>query len=101
MPHTRWLTGAALEVHHPPMCKPAIPVRLVSMERYLLAALLLLACAVPSGKTDARQSTAGSVADSIVLERSACYGTCPAYRLRLSNTGEIRFESRNPGDEGR
>jgi hypothetical protein len=30
-----------------------------------------------------------------------CYGTCPAYRLRLSNGGEIRFESHNPGDEGR
>jgi uncharacterized protein DUF6438 len=40
-------------------------------------------------------------ADSIVLERTMCYGTCPAYRLRLSNRGEIRFESRNPGDESR
>ena len=30
-----------------------------------------------------------------------CYGTCPAYRLRLSNAGAIRFESRNPGDVGR
>jgi hypothetical protein len=42
-----------------------------------------------------------SSADSIVLERSMCYGTCPAYRLRLSDSGEVRFESRNPGDEGR
>jgi hypothetical protein len=40
-------------------------------------------------------------ADSIVLERSTCFGTCPAYRLRLSDSGEIRFESRNPGDEDR
>ena len=40
-------------------------------------------------------------ADSIVLERSTCFGTCPAYRLRLSDSGEIRFESRNPGDESR
>jgi Domain of unknown function (DUF6438) len=39
--------------------------------------------------------------DSIVLERSTCFGTCPAYRLRLSDSGEIRFESHNPGDEGR
>lgn len=30
-----------------------------------------------------------------------CYGACPAYRLRLSDAGAIRFESRNPGDEGR
>jgi hypothetical protein len=36
-----------------------------------------------------------------VLERSMCFGTCPAYRLRLSDSGEIRFEARNPGDEGR
>jgi hypothetical protein len=42
-----------------------------------------------------------SKADSIVLERSTCFGTCPAYRLRLSDSGEVRFESRNPGDEGR
>ncbi|MGZ3333405.1 MAG: DUF6438 domain-containing protein [Gemmatimonadaceae bacterium] len=42
-----------------------------------------------------------SQADSIVLERSMCFGTCPAYRLRLSDSGEVRFESRNPGDEGR
>jgi len=30
-----------------------------------------------------------------------CYGTCPAYRLRLSDAGVVRFESRNPGDDGR
>ena len=40
-------------------------------------------------------------ADSIVLERSTCFGTCPAYRLRLSDSGEIRFQSRNPGDYDR
>jgi hypothetical protein len=39
--------------------------------------------------------------DSIVLERSMCLGTCPAYRVRLSDSGEVRFESRNPGDESR
>lgn len=40
-------------------------------------------------------------ADSIVLVRSRCYGTCPAYRLRLSATGDVLFQSRNPDDEGR
>jgi hypothetical protein len=30
-----------------------------------------------------------------------CLGACPAYRLRLSDSGEVRFESRNPGEEGR
>jgi hypothetical protein len=40
-------------------------------------------------------------ADSIVLARTRCYGTCPAYRLRVGSDGEVLFESGNPGDEGR
>jgi hypothetical protein len=35
-------------------------------------------------------------ADSIVLERTRCYGTCPSYRLRLSAGGEVQFRSRDP-----
>ena len=68
---------------------------------YVTASLALLACAPPIDKTDARQDASSSTADSIVLERTVCYGTCPAYRLRLSDAGEIYFASRNPGDEGR
>lgn len=30
--------------------------------------------------------------DSIVLRRTLCFGTCPAYRLRLSRTGQIAFD---------
>ena len=63
--------------------------------------LLLLACSAPGAKTDAEKATVTAPADSIVLERSVCFGTCPAYRLRLSGAGEIRFDSRNPGEEGR
>jgi hypothetical protein len=63
--------------------------------------LLLLGCAPSGVKGEAQQGAPPSAPDSIVLERSICYGTCPAYRLRLSRAGEIRFESRNPGDEGR
>ena len=63
--------------------------------------LLLLGCAPSGVKSDVQQGASTSAPDSIVLERSICYGTCPAYRLRLSRAGEIRFESRNPGDEGR
>ncbi len=40
-------------------------------------------------------------ADSVVLERTHCYGTCPAYRLRVSRLGTVLFESRNRGEEGR
>lgn len=30
-------------------------------------------------------------ADSIVLERSVCYGFCPAYRLTVTRDGAVRF----------
>jgi hypothetical protein len=60
-----------------------------------------LACTPSDGTQSARQGAVPSKADSIVLERSTCFGTCPAYRLRLSDSGEVRFESRNPGDGGR
>ena len=36
--------------------------------------------------------------DSVVLERTPCYGTCPAYRLRVSRGGDVAFESRNAGE---
>lgn len=39
--------------------------------------------------------------DSFVLERSSCYGTCPAYRLELDHDGRVVFESLNPEDAGR
>jgi Domain of unknown function (DUF6438) len=62
---------------------------------------LALACTPSDGTKSARQGAVPPPTDSIVLERSTCFGTCPAYRLRLSDSGEVRFESRNPGDEGR
>ena len=40
-------------------------------------------------------------ADSLILERTLCYGTCPAYRLSLARDGHVTFQSRNPGDESR
>jgi hypothetical protein len=40
--------------------------------------------------------------DSLVLERVNCYwGTCPAYRLRLTRDGHVHYESRNARDNGR
>ena len=40
-------------------------------------------------------------ADSIVLERTPCFGSCPAYRLRISRDGGVLFHSRNAGDADR
>jgi hypothetical protein len=55
---------------------------------------------VPSGQPVAGVSTNLDLqsADSIVLERTACFGTCPAYRLRLTRRGAVAFRSRNFGD---
>lgn len=39
--------------------------------------------------------------DSIVLERTPCFGTCPAYRLSVARTGVVVFASRNHGDSAR
>ena len=33
----------------------------------------------------------------IVLERSACYGTCPDYRVSISGDGRVRFSPRDSG----
>ena len=37
-------------------------------------------------------------ADSVVLERSRCFGSCPAYRLRIGGDGAVAHVSRDPGD---
>jgi len=39
--------------------------------------------------------------DSLTLERTACYGYCAAYRLRVSRAGLVQFISRDLGDSGR
>src|SRR5882762_5300879 len=71
------------------------------MTRYLVVGLSVLACSPTAEKAATRRGPVPAAADSLVLERSMCYGTCPAYRLSLSSGGVIRFESRNPGEETR
>jgi hypothetical protein len=55
------------------------------------------ACARPAAVPMAG-GAAAMPADSIVLERTRCYGFCPAYRLVLARTGEVRFRSVWPED---
>ena len=33
-----------------------------------------------------------------MLERTRCFGICPAYRLSLARSGAVHFRSFNPGD---
>jgi hypothetical protein len=63
------------------------------------ACLLMLAigaCAPTAGKSEPAQTSVAT--DSLVLERTVCFGFCPAYRLRINSAEQIRFESRNRGD---
>ena len=67
--------------------------------RYLFAVVALLCCSKPPARSPEPASAAPTgTADSVVLERTRCFGTCPAYRLRVSRTGEVVFLSRYPGD---
>ena len=76
------------------------------MFRRMIAPLvpcLALACIAPgtSSRSTAVPTAASATLDSIRLERTLCYGTCPAYRLHLDRDGRVRFLSLNPGDSGR
>ena len=79
----------------PIICRNPRPTARVGL---VLAIHALSSCHQPP-----REEHAASVTgvDSIVLERTRCYGTCPAYRLRIAASGDVAFESRNPGDSGR
>ncbi len=66
----------------------------------LLALALSLASPTFAGaQAVSRVTLEAARVDSIVLERTVCYGTCPAYRIGLDATGRTHFQSRNPGEE--
>jgi hypothetical protein len=41
------------------------------------------------------------VADSLSLERTVCYGTCPAYRILVTQAGRLTFVGTHPDDSTR
>jgi len=65
-----------------------------------LGALFAIATAAATSSTLQAQVQLTD-ADSVVLERSACFGTCPAYRLSLSRLGQVVFVSHNRQEQGR
>jgi hypothetical protein len=65
----------------------------------LLLFLFANSIGVPIGAQTPRVSPAG--VDSLVLERTPCYGTCPAYRLSITQLGRVSFASRNLGEAER
>ena len=54
---------------------------------------LLLLLAISCSRRGNELPPAGAV-DSIVLERTPCFGTCPSYRLSIARGGVVRFEER-------
>lgn len=73
--------------------------------RVRLAALVALG-ALPGAGCSSREhpvpasaATISAHVDSIVLERTACYGTCPRYRLRVTGDGVVTFVSNNRGED--
>ena len=67
------------------------------MRPTLALALICLA----AGCEPTRTTGSAEQPDSIVLERTPCVGTCPAYRLSLARSGTVHFRSLNPGDSAR
>ena len=65
---------------------------------FSFSTLLLLAF---GHRATAQEASSITSLDSVTLERTACYGTCPAYRLVLTRTGAVRFVSQNHNDRGR
>ena len=70
------------------------PARHVAPLLAALAALTVAACQPAHSALDAQHIDA----DSIVLERSVCFGFCPAYRLTLTPNGAVHFITAARGD---
>ena len=71
--------------------------------RDVMASVLLAGVVLSCSRSNQGQETWERVltADSLTLERSHCFGTCPAYRLRVARSGSVLFVSRNADDSGR
>ena len=60
------------------------------------ACLALVALSYPTTRGARLDTPAQRAVDSVVLERTPCFGSCPAYRIRIGSSGEVTFVSRTP-----
>ena len=61
----------------------------------LLLALLISSCA-PSVETPAASPTENVFSDLVItMERTACHGTCPIYKLTISGDGTVIYEGQD------
>lgn len=62
-----------------------------------LMTIAFAACAPRAGRSVMRSDQPPS-ADSLTLERTRCFGSCPAYRITVTRSGRINYETRQPRD---
>ena len=63
-----------------------------------LAAAAALAACTRSSAGGGSGDAAVPGADSIALERTPCFGTCPTYRVSITSAGRVRFTASDVGD---
>ena len=67
-----------------------------SIRAILILMLAAVAACTPAPAPAPEAATAG--VELITLQRTQCFGTCPAYRVSVARGGVVRFQSFNPGD---
>jgi hypothetical protein len=75
--------------------------RASDMTNRLIAILAFIVAGADRERAAAQSPPPPAALDSIVLERTPCYGTCAAYRLTVTRSGVVMFLSRNRGDSSR
>lgn len=63
-----------------------------------VAGLVLIGTAGACRQAPTMESAQSFAADSIAIERSVCYGFCPAYRLTIHPSGAVHFVTTARGD---
>src|SRR6059058_5801427 len=58
---------------------------------------LLLVSFIGTGNANGKRTVADEIPKDtlITLERTACFGTCPVYKLTISADGKVAFEGKN------
>ena len=66
--------------------------------RLLIPVIVLATSCAPKAESTSNPSGSMNAAlpDSIVLERTVCFGMCPAYRLRIAANGDVLFQPQKP-----
>ncbi len=94
-------SAARLRAHHMP-----IEGALMAIRRFLKLALvalapLLIGVTTASGRPGNEIPDLNSLSDedlrtvTVLLERTKCYGICPAYRLTIHGDGRVEYEGRD------